>query len=167
MRFNVDHSYYEVYKLGEAYEYAFSVACCVVSKPAAVDNSAKLRTGICTPQVVRKYYLYCLHSSGDESSVLSATYSARFVLFQHDAVFRCSNPAVTQYTFPKDAGAAARENICRAPGPGQYNLPTGVGKQVCCTFNDVLSFPHALTKKNSRIHAIQALPDFPPPRLSR
>ncbi|CAN0180082.1 unnamed protein product, partial [Laminaria digitata] len=35
-----------------------------------------------------------------------------------------------KYTFPKDAGAAARENTCRAPGPGQYNLPAGVGKQV-------------------------------------
>jgi len=37
----------------------------------------------------------------------------------------------TQYTFPKDVGAAVRENVVRAPGPGHYNIHPGVGKQVC------------------------------------
>lgn len=37
----------------------------------------------------------------------------------------------TQYTFPKDIGAAVRENVVRAPGPGHYNMHPGVGKQVC------------------------------------
>lgn len=36
-----------------------------------------------------------------------------------------------QYTFPKDTGAAVRENVVRAPGPGRYNIHPGVGKQVC------------------------------------
>lgn len=153
-------------KLGEAYEYVFSVACCVVSKPAIVDNSAELRTGIYVLLRLCGNIISLALILG-ESSVF-VCYSARFVLFQHDAVLR-SNPGVTQYTFPKDAGAAARENVCRAPGPGQYNLPTGVGKQVCCRcrFNCVLSFPKALTKKHSRTHAIRALLNFFPPRLSR
>lgn len=143
-------------KLGEAYEYVFSVACCVVSKPAIVDNSAELRTGIYVLLRVCGNIISLALILG-ESSVF-VCYSARFVLFQHDAVLR-SNPGVTQYTFPKDAGAAARENVCRAPGPGQYNLPTGVGKQVCCRcrFNCVLSFPKALTKKtqqNSRYSSV-------------
>lgn len=38
-----------------------------------------------------------------------------------------------QYTFSKDAGAAIRENVVRAPGPGRYNIHPGVGKQVCYT----------------------------------
>ena len=36
-----------------------------------------------------------------------------------------------QYTFSKDVGAAVRENVARAPGPGHYNMHPGVGKQVC------------------------------------
>lgn len=51
-------------------------------------------------------------------------------LFQPGVVLCLNMLPFTQYTFPKDVGAAARENTCRAPGPGQYNLPTGVGKQV-------------------------------------
>ncbi|CAM9167508.1 unnamed protein product, partial [Sphacelaria rigidula] len=38
-----------------------------------------------------------------------------------------------KYTFPKDVGPTAREKGHRAPGPGHYNIPTGVGKQVLST----------------------------------
>eukprot|EP00752_Nemacystus_decipiens_P001845 g1779.t1 len=38
-----------------------------------------------------------------------------------------------KYTFPKDTGAAVRENVVRAPGPGHYNIHPGVGKQVLST----------------------------------
>lgn len=41
-----------------------------------------------------------------------------------------ARPSLLQYTFPKDVGAAAREKRHLAPGPGHYNIPPGVGKQV-------------------------------------
>lgn len=59
-------------KLGEAYEYVFSVACCVVSKPAVVDNSAELRTGIYVLLRVCGNIISLALILG-ESSVLSAT----------------------------------------------------------------------------------------------
>lgn len=37
----------------------------------------------------------------------------------------------SQYSFPKDLGPSTRDKGHRAPGPGHYNIPCGVGKQVC------------------------------------
>ncbi|CAM9878470.1 unnamed protein product [Ascophyllum nodosum] len=49
-------------------------------------------------------------------------------------------PWSTQYTFPKDSDADRRNSRHQTPGPGQYNLPTGVGKQVLSTKKSYIGF---------------------------
>lgn len=102
------------------------------SKPAGVDHSAEFQTKRSSRGSVGLFLvLLILTDRVRWVSLLHRTFRA---IYSNMMFVLRSNPPVTQYTFPKDAGAAARENICRAPGPGQYNLPTGVGKQVCCRY---------------------------------